>query len=122
MSDMNYKGLLLETMIARIPLDIRCPSRHRIRNDMLGQASRRRIGRHGDLQFLRRFPLRAFSVWPGFISNVVRRATSTDNITRRDSWLDDGSRRKYMEMPPSSIALTDCALPRRISICSRALQ
>jgi hypothetical protein len=69
---MDYKGLSLVTMIARLPLDIRCPSRHRIRNDMLDQAFRRMIARHGDLQSLRRFPLRAFFVWPGLVSNVVR--------------------------------------------------
>ena len=72
------------TAIGRIPLDIRCPSRHRIRNDMLDQAFRRMIARHGGLQWLRRFPLHAFSVLPGFVRTVVREATSTDNITRRD--------------------------------------
>ena len=110
------------TTIARIPLDIHCPARHRIPNDMLDQAFRHIIAQHGDLQCLHRFPLRAFSVWPGFVSNVMKGATSTDNTTRCDSRLDAGSRRKYMDMPPSSIALTNCALPRRICICSTALQ
>jgi len=85
MSNMNYKGLLLVTTIARIPLDIHCPLHRSIRNDILDQAFRRMIGQHGDLQCLRRFPLHAFSVWPGFVSNNVRGATSTDNITRRDN-------------------------------------
>jgi len=119
---MNYKGLLLVAMIARIPLDIRCPSHYRIRNDMLDQAFPHTIGQHGDLQYLHRFPSHAFSVWPGFVSNVIRGATSTDNITRHESWLEAGSRRKYMETPPSSIALTNCALPRCICICSIALE
>jgi len=121
MSNMNYKGLLSVTTIASAPLDIRCPS-HRIQDDMLDQAFQHIIVPHGDLQYLRRFPSHAFSVWPGFVRNVVRGATSTDKITRRESWLDIGSRRKYMETPPSSIALTNCALPRRISICSIALE
>ena len=59
------------TMITSIPLDIRCPSHHRILNDTLDQASRRMIVQHGDLQCLRHFPLRVFSVWPGFVSNIV---------------------------------------------------
>ena len=118
---MNYKGLLSVTTSARAPLDIRCPS-HRIQNDMLDLAFQHIIVPHDDLQYLHRFPLRVFSVWPGFVSSAVRGATSTDNITRRDSWLDAGSRRKYMETPPSSMALTNCALPRRISICSIALE
>ena len=48
--------------------------------------------------------------------------TSTDKTTRRDCCVDDGLRRKYIEMPPSSMAVTCCALPIRISILSRALQ
>ena len=55
-----------------MPLDIRCPSLRRIRNDILDQAFRRIIERHGDLQCLRRFPLRVFSVLPGFVRNIIR--------------------------------------------------
>ena len=50
------------TMITSIPLDIRCPSHHRILNDTLDQASRRIIVQHGDLQCLRHFPLRVFQI------------------------------------------------------------
>ena len=67
---MNYKGLLLVTTIARIPLDIHCPSRRRIRDDILDQAFRRIFERHGDLQCLHHFPLRAFSVLPGFVRTL----------------------------------------------------
>ena len=71
MSNMNYKGLLLETTIAKAPLDIHCPS-HRIQNDMLDPAFRHIIVPRGDSRCLHHFPSRAFSVWPGFLSNVVR--------------------------------------------------
>ena len=47
--------------------------------------------------------------------------TSPGRITRRECGLDEGSRRKYIDTPPSSTALTICALPSRISIFSRAL-
>src|SRR5271170_6336782 len=122
MSNMNYKGLLSVTTIARAPLDIRCLSRRRIQNDILDQAFRSMIARHDDLQCLRHFPLHAFSVWPGLVRNAVGGATSTDNTTRCDSGRDVGSRLKYMDTPPSSIALTNCALPRRVCICWTALQ
>ena len=55
-----------------IPLDIHCPSRRRIRDDRLDQAFRRIFERHGDLQCLRRFLLRAFFVLPGFVRMVVK--------------------------------------------------
>ena len=122
MSNVNYERLLSVTTIARVLLDIRCPSRHRIRNDIRDQAFASMIARHDDLQCLRHFPLHAFSVWPGLVSNFVREATSTDNTTRCDSGRDVGSRLKYMDTPPSSIALTNCALPRRVCICWTALQ
>ena len=80
------------TTIERAPLDIHCPSRHRVQNDILDQAFRHMIARHGDLQCLHHFPSRAFSVWPGFVSSAMRVTTSTDNTTRRDSRLDAGSR------------------------------
>ena len=83
MSNMNYKGLLSVTTIASAPLDIRCPS-HRIQDDMLDQAFQHIIVPHGDLQYLRRFPWRVFSVLPGLIKKAVSGVTSTDNITRRD--------------------------------------
>ena len=83
---MNYKGLLLSVIvvIGRIPLDIRFSSRCRIRDDRLDQAFRRIFERRGDLQYLHPFPLHAFSVLPGFVRMIVKGATSTDNITRRD--------------------------------------
>jgi len=85
MSNMNYKGLLSVMMIARIPLDIHCAFHCRTQNDMLDRAFQHIIGQHGDLRFLHRFPLHVFSVWPGFVSSVMRPATSIDNITRRHS-------------------------------------
>ena len=63
------------TAIERIPLDIHCSSRRRIRDDRLDQAFRRIFERHGDLQCLHRFPLRAFSVLPGFVRKVVSGVT-----------------------------------------------
>ncbi len=50
----------------RIPLDIRCPSNRRIRDDRLDQAFQHIFDLHGDLQCLRRFSLRAFSVLPSY--------------------------------------------------------
>ena len=47
--------VLSVTAIGRIPLDIRFPSRRRIRDDRLGQAFRRIFERHGELQCLHRF-------------------------------------------------------------------
>jgi hypothetical protein len=79
---MNYKRLLSVTATGRIPLDIRCPSPRRIRDDRLDRAFQRIFERHGDLQCLHHFPLCAFSVLPGFVRKVVRGVTSTDNITR----------------------------------------
>ena len=72
MSNMNYKGLLLVTATERISLDIRCPSRCRIRDDRLDQAFRRIFERRVDLQCFRRFPSHAFSVLPGFVRSVIR--------------------------------------------------
>ena len=46
--------------------------------------------------------------------------TSTDKTTRWDSWLD-GSQRMAMDTPPSSIAVTRCALPRRTCMVVLAL-
>jgi hypothetical protein len=48
--------VLSVTAIGRIPLDIRFPSRRRIRDDRLDQGFRRIFERHGDLQCLHRFP------------------------------------------------------------------
>ena len=48
--------------------------------------------------------------------------TSTDNTTRCDCSGDVRSRRKYIDTPPSSIALIICTLPRRNSIFPTALQ
>ena len=48
--------VLSVTAIGRIPLDIRFPLRRRIRDDRLDQAFRRIFERHGDLQYLHRFP------------------------------------------------------------------
>jgi hypothetical protein len=84
---MNYKGLFLisDCDSEGIPLDIRCPLWHRIRDDILDRAFLRIFERHGDLQCLRRFLLRALFVLPGFVRMVGKGSfTSTDNITCRD--------------------------------------
>jgi hypothetical protein len=57
-SDSDWEG---------IPLDIRCPLRHRIRDDTLDRAFLRIFERRGDLQCLGHFLLRAFFVLPIFI-------------------------------------------------------
>ena len=67
-----------------MPLDIHFPSHRRIRDGRLDQAFRRIFERHGDLQCIRHFLLRASSVLPRFVRKVVREPTSTDNTTRRD--------------------------------------
>jgi hypothetical protein len=48
--------VLSVTAIGRILLDIRFPSRRRIRDDRLDQAFRHIFERHGDLRCLHRFP------------------------------------------------------------------
>ena len=82
-----HEGVLSVTTIARVPVDIRCPSRHRSRNDIYDEAFGSMIQRRGDLQCLRHIPLRVFSVWPGLVSSTVKGATSTDKTTRCDSRL-----------------------------------
>ena len=92
----------------RIPLDSHFASRCRIQNDRFDQAFRRIFERHDDLPCLHRFPWHAFFFLPGCVRQVVIWVvTSIDNTTRCDSWLDAGSLRKFMEMPPSSIAVID---------------
>ena len=55
MSNMNYKGLSLATVIGRIPLDIHCPSRRRIQDDRLDRAFQHIFEQRGDVQCLHRF-------------------------------------------------------------------